>query len=213
MGTLSERNVVLGIKKSRMQQQAPGTWWWYWYLLVITEQQVQRWTSTSSVDKPLDKGRWNTLDAGFNRTIVPPANTSETPEITVRVTRQTHAEECLGVDKRYHECNTNPCAGGEVNKRAEQCAAYDRRPFRGRFYTWVPYLDGDSPCTLNCRPLGQHFYASLALVVDGTPCTKQGFRAICVQGSCKIYNLRLKYENYPGMCDYSSGLVVVYRQH
>ncbi|CAG9123810.1 unnamed protein product [Plutella xylostella] len=79
----------------------------------------------------------------------------------------------------------SPCKGASKEARAEQCAAYDRRPFRGRFYTWVPYVDGNSPCTLNCRPRGQQFYASLGLVSDGTPCTKPGFRAICVQGACK----------------------------
>ncbi|XP_026742853.1 thrombospondin type-1 domain-containing protein 4-like [Trichoplusia ni] len=97
----------------------------------------------------------------------------------------TTGPDCPGLGRRYHECNTAPCPGPVRDPRAEQCAVYDRRPFRGRFYTWVPYVDGDSPCTLNCRPRGQQFYASLALVVDGTPCTKPGFRAICVQGSCK----------------------------
>lgn len=37
-----------------------------------------------------------------------------------------------------------PCPDGLINSRAEQCAAFDRRPFRGRFYTWVPYIDGKS---------------------------------------------------------------------
>ncbi|XP_028169926.1 thrombospondin type-1 domain-containing protein 4-like [Ostrinia furnacalis] len=124
-----------------------------------------------------------------NITIPPPLSSPlppplPPPVITVRVTRQTR--DCLGVARRYHECNTAPCSKGETDLRAEQCAVYDRRPFRGRFYTWVPYIDGDSPCTLNCRPLGQQFYASLALVADGTPCTKPGYRAICVQGTCKI---------------------------
>ncbi|XP_026742817.1 thrombospondin type-1 domain-containing protein 4-like [Trichoplusia ni] len=108
------------------------------------------------------------------------------PVISVRVTRQTHEPDCAGVDKRYHECNNAPCPDGLINSRAEQCAAFDRRPFRGRFYTWVPYIDGNAPCTLNCRPLGQQFYASLAFVADGTPCTRQGFRAICIQGTCKV---------------------------
>ncbi|XP_059060914.1 thrombospondin type-1 domain-containing protein 4-like [Achroia grisella] len=94
--------------------------------------------------------------------------------------------DCPGLGRRYHECNTAPCAGPPRDSRAVQCAVYDRRPFRGRFYTWVPYVDGNAPCTLNCRPRGQHFYASLALVEDGTPCTKPGFRAICVQGTCKV---------------------------
>lgn len=53
------------------------------------------------------------------------------------------------------------------------------------FKCWIFFL-GDSPCTLNCRPLGKHFYASLSLVADGTPCTRPGFRAICVQGACKV---------------------------
>ncbi|CAH2984523.1 unnamed protein product [Chilo suppressalis] len=94
--------------------------------------------------------------------------------------------DCPGLARRYHECNTAPCPGPPRDPREDQCAVYDRRPFRGRFYTWVPYVDGDAPCTLNCRPRGQQFYASLALVADGTPCTKPGFRAICVQGSCKV---------------------------
>ncbi|XP_075981264.1 ADAMTS-like protein 4 [Anticarsia gemmatalis] len=120
------------------------------------------------------------------RSVLPSSNSSIAPPvITVRVTRQIHEQECKGVDKRYHECNNVPCPGGTTNTRAEQCATYDRRPFRGRFYTWVPYIDGNSPCMLNCRPLGQHFYASLSLVADGTPCTKQGGRAICVQGTCR----------------------------
>ncbi|CAH2042394.1 unnamed protein product, partial [Iphiclides podalirius] len=93
---------------------------------------------------------------------------------------------CPGLGRRYHECNTAACPGPRRDTRAEQCAVYDRRPFRGRFYTWVPYVDGNAPCVLNCRPRGQQFYASLALVADGTPCTKPGFRAICVQGSCKV---------------------------
>ncbi|CAK1584534.1 unnamed protein product [Parnassius mnemosyne] len=108
------------------------------------------------------------------------------PVITLRVTRQTHGVDCQGIAKRYHECNTAPCTAGNRDSRAEQCAAYDHRPFRGRFYNWVPYVDGDSPCLLNCRPIGQQFYASLALVADGTPCTKPGFRAICIQGNCKV---------------------------
>nr|XP_032519518.1 thrombospondin type-1 domain-containing protein 4-like [Danaus plexippus plexippus] len=94
--------------------------------------------------------------------------------------------DCAGLGRRYHECNTEPCPGSYLDSRGEQCAMYDRRPFRGRFYTWVPYVDGNAPCILNCRPRGQQFYASLALVADGTSCTKPGYRAICVQGSCKV---------------------------
>ncbi|CAH0724438.1 unnamed protein product, partial [Brenthis ino] len=105
----------------------------------------------------------------------------------IRKARNTNISlpDCPGLARRYHECNTTPCPGPARDSRAEQCAMYDRRPFRGRFYTWVPYVDGNAPCILNCRPRGQQFYASLALVSDGTPCTKPGFRAICVQGSCK----------------------------
>ncbi|XP_068620341.1 thrombospondin type-1 domain-containing protein 4-like [Battus philenor] len=95
--------------------------------------------------------------------------------------------DCPGVSRRYHECNTAPCTIGEQvqDVRADQCAAYDRRPFHGRFYNWVPYIDGNVPCRLNCRPIGQQFYASLGVVADGTPCTKPGFRAVCIQGNCK----------------------------
>ncbi|XP_012552013.1 thrombospondin type-1 domain-containing protein 4 isoform X2 [Bombyx mori] len=113
-------------------------------------------------------------------------NSNETtPVLTVRVTRQIN-KGCLGVDRRYHECNTQPCAGGVLNTRAEQCSSFDRRPFRGRFYTWIPYVDGNAPCALNCRPMGQQFYATLSIVDDGTPCTQDGLPAICVQGTCKV---------------------------
>ncbi|CAH1640271.1 unnamed protein product [Spodoptera littoralis] len=50
--------------------------------------------------------------------------------------------DCPGLARRYHECNTAPCPGPVRDPRVEQCAMYDRRPFRGRFYTWVPYVDG-----------------------------------------------------------------------
>nr|XP_021182139.2 thrombospondin type-1 domain-containing protein 4 [Helicoverpa armigera] len=131
-----------------------------------------------SVQERLCLPRIRITESAENSTYPPPV-------ITVRVTRETHEPNCQGVDKRYHECNDKPCPGGAVSSRAAQCAAFDRRPFRGRFYTWVPYIDGNAPCTLNCRPMGQQFYASLSLVADGTPCTRQGFRAICVQGTCK----------------------------
>ncbi|KPJ09708.1 Papilin [Papilio machaon] len=110
--------------------------------------------------------------------------TNGTIEGSVRIQRA----DCPGVSRRYHECNTSPCSVGEEvqDMRSEQCAAYDGRPFHGRFYSWVPYIDGNVPCMLNCRPVRQQFYASLGIVADGTPCTKPGYRAICVKGVCKV---------------------------
>ncbi|XP_041984627.1 thrombospondin type-1 domain-containing protein 4-like [Aricia agestis] len=124
---------------------------------------------------PRDPTRWR--GSRKRRKLVRRANARKPRDVT--------NPECPGLSRRYHECNTEPCPGPVRDPRAEQCSAYDRRPFRGRFYTWAPYVDGNAPCILNCRPRGQQFYASLALVADGTPCTRPGYRAICVQGSCK----------------------------
>ncbi|CAH2042386.1 unnamed protein product, partial [Iphiclides podalirius] len=110
-------------------------------------------------------------------------DSNSTTSIPLRMQRG----DCPGVARRYHECNVNPCPEGEPDVRAEQCSAYDNRPFRGRFYNWIPYVDGSAPCMLNCRPMGQQFYASLGVVADGTPCTEPGYRAICIQGVCKVF--------------------------
>ncbi|XP_047364777.1 ADAMTS-like protein 4 isoform X3 [Vespa velutina] len=106
---------------------------------------------------------------------------------------------CIGTYKRYHTCNTQECPNFAEDLRAEQCARYNGRNYKGHIYTWIPFLDAPNSCALNCRAVGQRFYATLEpAVMDGTPCDGPNLRGhnagismerterwLCVAGQCK----------------------------
>lgn len=108
---------------------------------------------------------------------------------------------CIGTYKRYHTCNTQECPNFTEDLRAELCAKYNGRNYKGRSYVWVPFVDASNSCALNCRPVGERFYATLEpAVIDGTPCDapnlrgrssngisteRNGERWLCVAGQCK----------------------------
>ncbi|XP_021574040.1 papilin [Carlito syrichta] len=77
------------------------------------------------------------------------------------------------------------CPRGARDFRAQQCSELDGTEFRGRRYTWLPYLGAPNKCELNCIPKGENFYyRHREAVVDGTPC-EPGRPNICVDGSCR----------------------------
>ncbi|XP_026673422.1 thrombospondin type-1 domain-containing protein 4-like isoform X2 [Ceratina calcarata] len=106
---------------------------------------------------------------------------------------------CIGTYKRYHTCNTQKCPNFPEDLRAEQCAKYNGRSYKGESYDWVPFLDAPNSCVLNCRAVGERFYATLEpAVIDGTPCDAPNLRGyntgisiertdrwLCVAGQCK----------------------------
>ncbi|XP_054005784.1 ADAMTS-like protein 4 [Hylaeus anthracinus] len=106
---------------------------------------------------------------------------------------------CIGTYKRYHTCNTQKCPNFPEDLRAEQCAKYNGRNYKGESYDWVPFLDAPNSCALNCRAVGERFYATLeSAVMDGTPCDAPNLRGhnagismertdrwLCVAGQCK----------------------------
>lgn len=106
---------------------------------------------------------------------------------------------CIGTYKRYHTCNTQKCPNFPEDLRAEQCAKYNGRNYKGQSYDWVPFLDAPNSCALNCRAVGERFYATLEpAVMDGTPCDAPSLRGhnagismertdrwLCVAGQCK----------------------------
>ncbi|XP_043279992.1 ADAMTS-like protein 4 isoform X2 [Venturia canescens] len=106
---------------------------------------------------------------------------------------------CIGTYKRYHVCNTQECNEFPDDPRAEQCARYNNRIYKGQSYLWVPFLNAPNPCALNCRAVGQRFYATLEpAVIDGTPCDGPNLRGhstgialdkteqwLCVAGQCR----------------------------
>ncbi|CAD6997442.1 unnamed protein product [Ceratitis capitata] len=104
---------------------------------------------------------------------------------------------CIGVYKRYHICNEQPCPAAIADFRAVQCGAFNEVDFQGHKYTWEPYIKEDAECELNCKPLGMKYFATLnSSVVDGTPCFRPAEyfrsnyrqRAMCVDGVCKSNN-------------------------
>ncbi|XP_070164274.1 thrombospondin type-1 domain-containing protein 4 isoform X4 [Polyergus mexicanus] len=109
---------------------------------------------------------------------------------------------CIGTYKRYHTCNTQECPNFPEDLRAEQCAKYNGRNYKGRSYVWIPFIDAPNSCALNCRAVGERFYATLEpAVMDGTPCDAPNLRGrgssgisternggerwLCVAGQCK----------------------------
>lgn len=106
---------------------------------------------------------------------------------------------CIGTYKRYHTCNTQKCPNFPEDLRTEQCAKYNGRNYKGESYDWVPFLDAPNSCALNCRAVGERFYATLEpAIMDGTPCdapnlrghttgisTERTDRWLCVAGQCK----------------------------
>ncbi len=97
---------------------------------------------------------------------------------------------CKGPTKRFSSCNVTPCRRGSRDFREEQCAAFNRVAFEGKFYDWIPYLKAPRKCELNCMPRGERFYYRHAKKVeDGTACydddVKDGVGRVCVNGECR----------------------------
>ncbi|XP_036394728.1 ADAMTS-like protein 4 [Megalops cyprinoides] len=94
---------------------------------------------------------------------------------------------CVGAEKEYRRCTTQPCPGRAVDPRAEQCSAFDSQEFMGRLYTWEPFneVGQEQQCELTCRPAGYRFYVRQAEAVrDGTPCANNTANDVCVGGRC-----------------------------
>lgn len=70
--------------------------------------------------------------------------------------------------------------------RAKQCSLYNNKPYRDRYYEWLPYIDLTDPCSLTCKAKGLNFVAKLASSVkDGTRC-RLGSLDMCVAGKCLV---------------------------
>nr|CAI5863547.1 unnamed protein product [Callosobruchus analis] len=103
---------------------------------------------------------------------------------------------CVGLYKRVRLCNDKDCPS-QTDFRYEQCAAFNKRTFRGAIHQWEPFLKVKDECALNCRAVGMNFFATLnKTVIDGTSClypathtgrsAPRGTRGVCVGGYCKV---------------------------
>ncbi|GBL77848.1 Papilin [Araneus ventricosus] len=81
------------------------------------------------------------------------------------------------------------CPPNSKDFRAEQCTRFNSVQYKGKYYSWIPYHNTQTPCELNCMPKGGNFYARLdRRVIDGTRCRDDGSFDVCVDGQCMVRN-------------------------
>lgn len=92
---------------------------------------------------------------------------------------------CIGERARFKTCNIEPCSDGRMSFRAEQCARKDKKPFKGKLYTWYPFVDVHSPCKLYCSDKEESLIHDFETAEDGTPCNL-GTNDMCIAGICRV---------------------------
>ncbi|XP_075432869.1 A disintegrin and metalloproteinase with thrombospondin motifs 18 [Ascaphus truei] len=95
---------------------------------------------------------------------------------------------CQGSSRIYQLCNTKPCQTNTLDFRAQQCAEYNSKPFRGWFYKWKPYtrVEEENICKLYCTAEDFDFFFAMSnKVKDGTPCSANRYD-VCIDGSCEL---------------------------
>ncbi|XP_068882689.1 A disintegrin and metalloproteinase with thrombospondin motifs 18 isoform X1 [Aphelocoma coerulescens] len=94
---------------------------------------------------------------------------------------------CQGSSRVYQLCNKQPCPADSLDFRAQQCAEYNSKPFRGWFYKWKPYtkVEEEDRCKLYCTAEDfDFFFAMSSKVKDGTLCSPNNYD-ICIDGICE----------------------------
>jgi len=92
---------------------------------------------------------------------------------------------CVGAARQNRLCNIQDCYSEIPSFRAQQCAAYNTKKYRGRYFKWVPIKRSAFQCELTCMPKGHNFYVKFASkVADGTKC-KDDSLDVCIDGKCE----------------------------
>uniref|UniRef100_A0A3B3ZV76 Uncharacterized protein n=1 Tax=Periophthalmus magnuspinnatus TaxID=409849 RepID=A0A3B3ZV76_9GOBI len=100
---------------------------------------------------------------------------------------QNNGKFCEGSSRLNQLCNTRPCPPNAVDFRAQQCAEYNSKPFRGWYYKWKPYtkVDDEDVCKLYCIAEDyDFFFAMSSKVKDGTSCSEHK-EDVCIDGVCE----------------------------
>ncbi|XP_075393286.1 A disintegrin and metalloproteinase with thrombospondin motifs 18 [Tenrec ecaudatus] len=95
---------------------------------------------------------------------------------------------CPGSNRIYQLCSIHPCHKNSLDFRAQQCAEYNSKPFRGWFYQWEPYtrVKEEDRCKLYCKAMNfEFFFAMSGKVKDGTPCSVHK-NDVCINGICEL---------------------------
>ncbi|XP_075068934.1 A disintegrin and metalloproteinase with thrombospondin motifs 16 [Mixophyes fleayi] len=94
---------------------------------------------------------------------------------------------CEGSSRSFKLCSTQKCPKNSIDFRAQQCAEYNSKPFRGWYYNWKPYtrVEEQDYCKLYCIAEGFDFFFSLSnKVKDGTRCSEHS-NNMCIDGICE----------------------------
>uniref|UniRef100_A0A8D2LEB5 A disintegrin and metalloproteinase with thrombospondin motifs 18 n=1 Tax=Varanus komodoensis TaxID=61221 RepID=A0A8D2LEB5_VARKO len=94
---------------------------------------------------------------------------------------------CQGSSRIYQLCNIQRCASNSPDFRAQQCAEYNSKPFRGWYYKWKPYtkVEEEDRCKLYCTAEDFDFFFAMSnRVKDGTPCSPYT-DDVCIDGICE----------------------------
>uniref|UniRef100_A0A8C9R511 ADAM metallopeptidase with thrombospondin type 1 motif 16 n=1 Tax=Scleropages formosus TaxID=113540 RepID=A0A8C9R511_SCLFO len=94
---------------------------------------------------------------------------------------------CEGSSRFYKLCNTQDCPKGSTDFRAQQCAEFNSKQFRGWYYKWKPYtrVEDQDSCKLYCYAEGFDFFFALSSKVkDGTLCSEDSSN-VCIDGLCE----------------------------
>uniref|UniRef100_A0AAX7TNC2 Peptidase M12B domain-containing protein n=1 Tax=Astatotilapia calliptera TaxID=8154 RepID=A0AAX7TNC2_ASTCA len=100
---------------------------------------------------------------------------------------QNNGKFCSGPSRLNQLCNIRPCPPNAVDFRAQQCAEYNSKPFRGWYYKWKPYtkVDDEDICKLYCIAEDyDFFFAMSSKVKDGTSCSDHK-EDVCIDGVCE----------------------------
>ncbi|KAK7899199.1 hypothetical protein WMY93_020052 [Mugilogobius chulae] len=100
---------------------------------------------------------------------------------------QNNGKFCEGSSRLNQLCNTRSCPLNAVDFRAQQCAEYNSKPFRGWYYKWKPYtkVDDEDICKLYCIAEDyDFFFAMSSKVKDGTSCSEHK-EDVCIDGVCE----------------------------
>uniref|UniRef100_A0A3B4GG00 ADAM metallopeptidase with thrombospondin type 1 motif 18 n=1 Tax=Pundamilia nyererei TaxID=303518 RepID=A0A3B4GG00_9CICH len=99
---------------------------------------------------------------------------------------QNNGKFCSGPSRLNQLCNIRPCPPNAVDFRAQQCAEYNSKPFRGWYYKWKPYTKVDEDiCKLYCIAEDyDFFFAMSSKVKDGTSCSDHK-EDVCIDGVCE----------------------------
>ncbi|XP_070542700.1 ADAMTS-like protein 5 isoform X2 [Ptychodera flava] len=91
---------------------------------------------------------------------------------------------CLGDDRQFKACNWQACPDSSQSFRELQCSLHNGRDVLGQVVNdWVPYLDGNLPCVLQCYSTEHWIYYNFGKVLDGTPCSSETLD-MCIAGNC-----------------------------